>query len=91
MCGAGLDVVPLPGDITEEELFYILLDLCTISIQLNKPLTARLMPIPGRNVGDNVEFDFEYFASSKIIDFRRLKGGNKEGLFYKNEKFLKFL
>ncbi len=91
MCGAGLDVVPLPGDITEEELFYILLDLCTISIQLNKPLTARLMPIPGRNVGDNVEFDFEYFAPSKIIDFRRLKGGNKEGLFYKNEKFLKFL
>jgi len=39
MCGAGLDVIPLPGDITEKELFYILLDLCTISVRLNKPLT----------------------------------------------------
>ena len=59
MCGTGLDCVPLPGDITEKELFYILLDLCTISLNLNKPLTARLMPIPERNAGDVVDFDFE--------------------------------
>ena len=91
MCGAGLDVIPLPGDITEKELFYILLDLCTISIRLNKPLTARLMPIPGRNVGDEVEFDFEYFAPSRIIDFRRLTDNNKDDLFNSNEKFFKFL
>ncbi|MFX1278918.1 MAG: DUF711 family protein [Promethearchaeota archaeon] len=91
MCGAGLDVVPLPGDITEKELFYILLDLCTISLRLNKPLTARLMPIPGRNVGDEVEFDFEYFAPSKIIDFRRLTDKNEDDIFNKNEKFFKFL
>ncbi|MFW9877475.1 MAG: DUF711 family protein [Candidatus Thorarchaeota archaeon] len=91
MCGAGLDVVPLPGDISEQELFYILLDLCTISIRLNKPLTARLMPIPGRNVGDEVEFNFEYFAPSRIIDFRRLTGEKKNDLFSKNEKFFKFL
>lgn len=90
MCGAGLDVVPLPGDITEKELFYILLDLCTISLRLNKPLTARLMPIPGRNVGDEVEFDFEYFAPSRIIDFRRLTDKNEDNIF-KNEKFFKFL
>ncbi len=91
MCGTGLDVVPLPGDITEQELFYILLDLCTISVRLNKPLTARLMPIPGRNVGDQIEFDFEYFAPSKIIDFRRLSGENKNDLFNRNEKFFNFL
>ncbi|MEE9378916.1 MAG: DUF711 family protein [Candidatus Lokiarchaeia archaeon] len=91
MCGAGLDVVPLPGDITEKELFYILLDVCTISVRLNKPLTCRLMPIPGKKSGDDVEFDFEYFASSKIIDFRRLVGDNKNDLFNRNEKYLKFL
>jgi uncharacterized protein (UPF0210 family) len=91
MCGTGLDVVPLPGDITERELFYILLDLCTISVRLNKPLTARLMPIPGRETGDTVEFDFEYFAPSKIIDFRRLSEKNNDDLFSKNEKFFKFL
>ncbi|NVM35554.1 MAG: DUF711 family protein [Candidatus Lokiarchaeota archaeon] len=90
MCGAGLDVVPLPGDITEKELFYILLDISTISVRLNKPLTCRLMPIPGKNSGDDVEFDFEYFASSKIIDFRRLVSDNKNDLFNRNEKYLKF-
>ena len=91
MCGAGLDVVPLPGDITEKELFYILLDICTISVTLNKSLTCRLMPIPGKSSGDDVEFDFEYFAPSKIIDFRRLVGENKNDLFNRNEKNLKFL
>ncbi|MFX1374828.1 MAG: DUF711 family protein [Promethearchaeota archaeon] len=92
MCGAGLDVVPLPGDTTEQELFYILLDLCTIAVRLNKPLTARLMPIPGRSVGDDVEFDFEYFAPSKIISFRRLINKEKKNdLFNSNEKFFKFL
>ncbi len=91
MCGAGLDVIPLPGDITERELFYILLDMCTISVRLKKPLTCRLMPIPGRSAGDKVEFDFEYFASSKVINFRRLTGENKNDLFNRNEKFLKFL
>ncbi|MFX1455040.1 MAG: DUF711 family protein [Promethearchaeota archaeon] len=91
MCGAGLDVIPLPGDITEQELFYILLDICTLSVRLNKPLTCRLMPIPGRTEGDSVEFDFEYFAPSKIISFRRLTGENKNDLFHRNEKFLKFL
>ncbi len=91
MCGAGLDVVPLPGDITERELFYILLDICTISLILNKPLTCRLMPIPGKKSGDDIEFDFEYFAPTKIINFRRIKDGSKNDLFNRNEKNLKFL
>ncbi len=90
MCGTGLDVVPLPGDITERELFYILLDLCTLSVRLNKPLTARLMPIPGKTSGDDVKFDFEYFAPSKIIEFRRLTSDNKNDLFHREEKNLKF-
>ncbi len=87
ICGTGLDCVPLPGDITERELFYILLDVCTISITHNKPLTARLMPIPGKKPGDDVEFDFEYFASSKIMDIRRLSKDNKKDLFNRNEHF----
>jgi uncharacterized protein (UPF0210 family) len=91
MCGAGLDVVPLPGDITEREIFYILLDICTISVKLNKPLTCRLMPIPGKQSGEDIEFDFEYFAPTKIIDFRRIMGDKKNDLFYQNEKSLKFL
>lgn len=89
LCGTGLDCIPLPGDITEKELFHILLDVCTISLQLDKPLTARLMPIPGKNVGDNVAFDFEYFAPSKVIDYKRITNEFKEGFYEKKDVFLK--
>lgn len=91
ICGTGLDVVPLPGDITEKELFYILLDLCTISVRLNKPLTARLMPIPGKSAGDDINFNFEYFSPSKVIDFKRLIEEQNNDIFNRNEKNLNFL
>lgn len=67
VCGAGLDTVPLPGDTTEEELAAILWDLAALSTRLGKPLTARLMPIPGKQAGEITEFDFEYFANAAIL------------------------
>ncbi len=90
MCGTGLDCIPLPGDITERELFYILLDVCTISVILNKPLTARLMPIPGKKEGDNIEFEFDYFTSSKVMGIKRLSQDIKDDLFSRKEKFFNF-
>ncbi len=92
ICGTGLDCVPLPGTITSEELFSILLDLCTISLKLDKPLTARLMPIPGKQVGELVEFDFEYFAKkTRIIDFTRSKIGSKSHTFDAKDELFKFI
>jgi len=90
MCGTGLDCIPLPGDISERELFYILLDICTLSIKLDKPLTARLMPIPGKKAGDDVNFDFEYFAPTKVIEFRRLEHPRKNDLFNRDENTFNF-
>lgn len=88
LCGTGLDCIPLPGKITVKELFYILLDICVISLKFNKPLTARLMPIPGKNAGDPIEFDFEYFATSKIIDYKPLKD-DVMGFYERNNGFIK--
>lgn len=45
VCGTGLDTVPLPGKVSEEQLAAIMLDVCSLSSALNKPLTARLMQI----------------------------------------------
>jgi uncharacterized protein (UPF0210 family) len=70
VCGTGLDTIPLPGDVTEEQLQAILLDLAALSQRLDKPLTARLMPIPGKRAGDLTEFDFEYFAPSRVMDLK---------------------
>lgn len=67
VCGAGLDVIPLPGDTTAEELTPILLDLAALSLRLNKALTARLMPIPGKKAGEMTNFDFTFFSNSRIL------------------------
>lgn len=67
VCGAGLDTVPLPGDVTVDDLAAILLDVAALSTRLAKPLTARLMPIPGMSAGDPVTFDFPYFADSRVL------------------------
>lgn len=67
VCGTGLDTVPLPGDTTAGEIYPVLLDLAALSQRLDKPLTARLMPIPGKKAGDPTGFDFSYFANSRVL------------------------
>lgn len=68
VCGTGLDTVPLPGDTTSGQIAAVLLDLSALALRLDKPLTARLMPLPGKTAGDPVTFpDFEYFAPSRVM------------------------
>lgn len=67
VCGTGLDTIPLPGDTTSERLVPLLLDLCALALRLDKPLTARLMPVPGKKAGDETNFDFSFFKNSKVM------------------------
>jgi uncharacterized protein len=67
VCGTGLDTVPIPGDTTAEQIVPLLLDLCALAVRLDKPLTARLMPIPGKQAGDETSFNFGFFANSKVL------------------------
>ncbi len=69
VCGTGLDTVPLPGDTTAAQLVPLLLDLSALALRLDKPLTARLMPIPGKKAGDETNFDFPFFAQSRVMKF----------------------
>jgi uncharacterized protein (UPF0210 family) len=74
VCGTGLDTVPLPGDTTADQITPLLLDLCALALRLDKPLTARLMPIPDKKAGDETNFDFAFFAPSRVMAL------NSEGL-----------
>lgn len=67
VCGTGLDTLPLPGDTPAEEITPLLLDLSALALRLDKPLTARLMPIPGKKAGDATQFDFGFFANSRVM------------------------
>ena len=81
VCGTGLDTVPIPGDSTPEAITAVLLDTATLAMRLNKPLTARLMPIPGKSAGDLTTFDFSYFANSRVLGFK----SNALGPFFHQE------
>jgi uncharacterized protein (UPF0210 family) len=70
VCGTGLDTIPLPGDTTPAQLSAVLLDLASLSTRLGKPLTARLMPIPGKKAGDQTDFNFSYFANSRVMPLK---------------------
>lgn len=67
VCGTGLDTVPLPGDSSVEDLTSLLMDVASLSVRLGKPLTARLMPLPGKAAGDETHFSFDYFANSRVM------------------------
>jgi len=56
VCGTGLDTVPLPGNITVEQLARIIGDVATLSVKWNKPLSARLLPVAGKLAGQQTEF-----------------------------------
>jgi len=57
VCGTGLDTIPLPGDVTAQQLERIIGDVATLSAKWAKPLSARLMPAPGGKPGDSTAFD----------------------------------
>jgi uncharacterized protein (UPF0210 family) len=70
VCGTGLDTIPLPGDVNKESIAAVLLDLAALAQRLHKPLTARFMPIPGKKAGQPTNFDFAYFANSRVLTLR---------------------
>jgi hypothetical protein len=67
VCGTGLDTIPIPGSTSTDQIEALLLDIAALSSRLSKPLTARLMPIPGMNAGDLTSFDFEYFSNGRVL------------------------
>jgi hypothetical protein len=66
VCGTGLDTIPLPGDITEDQLARILGDVASLSVKWHKPLSARLQPVTGKHPGDMTEFDDPYLVNARI-------------------------
>ncbi len=67
VCGCGLDTVPIPGDITSKDIEAILLDMATLAIRLNKPLSARLFPVPGKKAGEMTSFNSPFLVDCEIL------------------------
>jgi len=67
VCGTGLDVIPLPGDVTQGELERLLADVASLAVKLHKPLSARLIPVPGKGAGEAVCLDSPYLVGTKVF------------------------
>ncbi|HXE76484.1 MAG TPA: DUF711 family protein [Candidatus Xenobia bacterium] len=70
VCGTGLDTVPLPGDVTVEQLERIIGDMASLAVKLRKPLSARLMPVRGKKAGDKTEFNDPFLVNAEIQPLR---------------------
>ncbi len=66
VCGTGLDTIPLPGDSSLAAISHLLLDVATLAVRLQKPLSARLFPVPGRHAGERTAFNSPYMTNTVI-------------------------
>jgi uncharacterized protein (UPF0210 family) len=60
VCATGVDTVPLAGNTSEDAIARIIGDVATLAFKWNKPLATRLLPAPGKKVGDMTEFSGIY-------------------------------
>ncbi|MBR1797203.1 MAG: PFL family protein [Clostridiales bacterium] len=56
VCSVGLDMIAIPGDTTAETISGIIADEMALGTFNNKTTAVRLIPVPGKGVGDKVEF-----------------------------------
>ncbi|HHT63405.1 MAG TPA: DUF711 family protein, partial [Clostridia bacterium] len=56
VCSVGLDMITVPGDTPAETIAAIIADEAAIGMINNKTTAVRLIPAPGKKVGDYVEY-----------------------------------
>lgn len=56
VCSVGLDMIAIPGDTSAATISAIIADEAAIGMINNKTTAVRVIPVPGKGVGENVEF-----------------------------------
>ena len=56
VCSVGLDMIAIPGDTPKETISAMIADEAAIGMINNKTTAVRMIPVPGKKVGDTVEF-----------------------------------
>ncbi|MCK8824135.1 PFL family protein [Fuchsiella alkaliacetigena] len=77
VCSVGLDMIAIPGATSAETIAAIIADEMAIGTINQKTTAARIIPVPGKEVGDEVEFggllgrapimDINHFSSAKFV------------------------
>lgn len=56
VCSVGLDMIAIPGDTPDYTIAAIIADEAAIGMINNKTTAVRIIPVPGKKVGDFVQF-----------------------------------
>ena len=55
VCSVGLDMIAVPGDTSAETISAIIADEAAIGMVNGKTTAVRVLPVPGKDVGDEIE------------------------------------
>ena len=72
VCSVGLDMIAVPGDTTAATISAVIADEAAVGMINNKTTAVRLIPVPGKKVGDKVEFG-GLLGYAPIISVNRFK------------------
>ena len=56
VCSVGIDMVAVPGSTSAETISAIIADEMAIGVMNNKTTAVRIIPVPGREVGELIEY-----------------------------------
>jgi uncharacterized protein (UPF0210 family) len=56
VCSVGIDMVAVPGSTSAETIAAIIADEMAVGVMNHKTTAVRIIPVPGKDVGDTVEF-----------------------------------
>lgn len=56
VCSVGLDMIALPGETPAETIAALIADEAAIGMVNNKTTAVRVIPVPGKGVGESVDF-----------------------------------
>lgn len=76
VCSVGLDMILMPGEIDVHTLCGIIMDEAAIGIYGHKTTAVRLIPVPGKTVGDVVDFG-GLFGSGTVIAVQASSGAGE--------------
>jgi uncharacterized protein len=66
VCGTGLDTIPLPGSISTLKIERLLSDTASLAYKWNKPLSVRLLPVPGKRAGERTAFQDPHLVNTVL-------------------------
>jgi uncharacterized protein len=66
VCGTGLDTIPLPGNISVDQIERIFADVASLATKWNKPLSARLQPVANKKPGDQTDFQDPFLFNTTV-------------------------